>query len=482
MSNSYVDDIKVKISEKYKPPCRISQPMSYSQHLTLSKQLQDNLPTYEFHLEKMILGTVRVSASYKDVLEERKRRLSLAREEFNKKLEQEKSEKLEKEQAEKELLEKTNRESPAKIELESQNSFIDPTFSYGGTYPSNQNKSSQNSNYITKNGILMPIPISNNHSSYAKTFLNSANTFPSENVTKSITKEFNLSDFESDTSSPFDNMELKTLNDFEELQKVLKSNSESNNLFAGNSYPFQTNATQVLPKYQSANIAYPPNPTSYAPPHTSLSYNKLANTFSQANASFNSSTYSQYVPSQVPTPSNGYLYSVQPQVTSQAQYPVNTPRYMVQSYAQKPQCKSVPDLVKSLETELDNSHLNDVAENSRHSASSSFYTTTNVPVPARPKSTESVFPKAKVKDGTSKLLDNLTEGQQAICREISAMGFPLDRVVRVCGTVGFDQKKVLDHLLALAQLLDLGFSENLASEALLRNDNDRDKALDLLIS
>jgi len=40
----------------------------------------------------------------------------------------------------------------------------------------------------------------------------------------------------------------------------------------------------------------------------------------------------------------------------------------------------------------------------------------------------------------------------------------------------------VDHLLALSELLDLGFSEKPASEALLINGNDRDKALDLLIS
>lgn len=47
-------------------------------------------------------------------------------------------------------------------------------------------------------------------------------------------KNINISDFESDTSSPFDNMELKTINDLEELASVLKpapvfSNTNSKN-------------------------------------------------------------------------------------------------------------------------------------------------------------------------------------------------------------------------------------------------------------
>lgn len=38
---------------------------------------------------------------------------------------------------------------------------------------------------------------------------------------------FNLSDFEADTSSPFDNMELKTINDLEELAQVLQPSTPS---------------------------------------------------------------------------------------------------------------------------------------------------------------------------------------------------------------------------------------------------------------
>lgn len=38
---------------------------------------------------------------------------------------------------------------------------------------------------------------------------------------------FNISDFENDTSSPFDSVELKTLNDMEELAHVLGGSSLS---------------------------------------------------------------------------------------------------------------------------------------------------------------------------------------------------------------------------------------------------------------
>lgn len=49
-----------------------------------------------------------------------------------------------------------------------------------------------------------------------------------------LTKNINISDFESDTSSPFDNMELKTINDLEELASVLKPTSVLNNTSSKN--------------------------------------------------------------------------------------------------------------------------------------------------------------------------------------------------------------------------------------------------------
>lgn len=54
--------------------------------------------------------------------------------------------------------------------------------------------------------ILTPVPIN------ASTFSQSTN----------YSRSFNISDFEQDTSSPFDNMELKTINDLEELAHVLQ--------------------------------------------------------------------------------------------------------------------------------------------------------------------------------------------------------------------------------------------------------------------
>lgn len=86
------------------------------------------------------------------------------------------------------------------------------------------------------------------------------------------------------------------------------------------------------------------------------------------------------------------------------------------------------------------------------------------------------------------------------------MGFPLEQVARIMEKLGKDDKKVCDfsthaqsvlilfyflrfitlqiveHLIRLGELLDLGFDEQKISDALLKFDNNKEKALDFLIS
>ncbi|KAH1005321.1 ubiquitin-associated protein 1 [Dendroctonus ponderosae] len=490
MANSYVDDIKVKISEKYKPPCRISLPMSYSQRLTLNKQLQDSRPTYELDLEKSILGRLDERKQLRSLAEDRKQKIEQDRREFKKKIEQEQIERLEKMQAEaadNKLLEEASKEV-SNADLKSQGfRQIGPSDS-SQTHP----------NYITKNGILMPIPVANNYPNSTRPLSSTGYKPLSPNL-----KPFNLADFESDTSSPFDNMELKSINDLEELAQVLKTN------FTPNVYPstslFQSptsynshNATKSQTGFsqdqygQSAQI--PQNPSIYSQSSAANPYSQIASSYSQVNSSFSQFSNPYRInPNNYQVPNttnysglNGYMYNIPPQATSQAHLNYSSNPYsqkstVVPSPLQKSNCKSVPDLVKSIEKELTNTHLSDNLE-SRHSISSSGYTTTNVVVPKRPKSTDSVCSKTKMKHVPANPLDQLSSEKREICLNVTLMGFPLDRVIRACEVIGCDQKKIVDHLLALSELLDLGFSEKAASEALANNDNDRDRALDLLIS
>lgn len=68
-----------------------------------------------------------------------------------------------------------------------------------------------------------------------------------------LTKNINISDFESDTSSPFDNMELKTINDLEELASVLKPLSAFNNSNIKNTQLSDLNNSQFyqIPSYNN---------------------------------------------------------------------------------------------------------------------------------------------------------------------------------------------------------------------------------------
>lgn len=61
--------------------------------------------------------------------------------------------------------------------------------------------------------------------------------------------KINLSDFENDTSSPFDYMELQTINDFEELSNVFQGlnnkYSSDNNMYIDNSAPVNVNENNL---------------------------------------------------------------------------------------------------------------------------------------------------------------------------------------------------------------------------------------------
>uniref|UniRef100_A0A182S6X1 UBA domain-containing protein n=1 Tax=Anopheles maculatus TaxID=74869 RepID=A0A182S6X1_9DIPT len=78
--------------------------------------------------------------------------------------------------------------------------------------------------------------------------------------------------------------------------------------------------------------------------------------------------------------------------------------------------------------------------------------------------------------------NQLTQTDQNIVKRISGMGFPLERVVWVLKRIGSDDKKIVEHLIPLSELLDLGFEGEKISDALLKFDNNKHKALDYLIS
>ncbi|KAJ8974262.1 hypothetical protein NQ317_008269 [Molorchus minor] len=459
--DSYMDNIKVKISERYKPPPRINLAMTYAQRLTLNKQIQDNMPNYEFLLEKTVLEKMQEWKSVRTVVaEERKARLEKVREELKKT-----------------ELELAEQERVDEVQVKTVNEAVtvpNTNFNSTSTNIFDGVSINQNYNYSTSSSILIPTQVSNNYS-------NILTPIP---LTKSINQQYiakpadksplNFSDFENDTSSPFDNMELKSINDMEELAQVLKREESK----------YKTNNT-VYSTYQGVQCANVPSMTTTFqttyPSYAGYTYNipnsgpyvePVKSNFTHINGYYyppNATGHNQQF-------HNSYLYSDSSALgTDYTSVSVdNTP--LVET--KKSNCKSVPDLIKSLEAEMENSRIDNTEP------STSYIRNNGIPQTSRPKSTEAIiYPRDKAK---TEELDNpfnsLLHSEQNLCRSISSMGFPLSRVARACKVIGDDHKKIVEHLLALSDLLDLGFSEKNASNALLECDNDRDKALDKLIS
>lgn len=55
-------------------------------------------------------------------------------------------------------------------------------------------------------------------------------------------------------------------------------------------------------------------------------------------------------------------------------------------------------------------------------------------------------------------------------------------VLRAVERLGDNDKKIVEHLIPLSELIPLGFEEERISEALIKFDNNKDRALDYLIS
>ncbi|XP_018574423.1 ubiquitin-associated protein 1 [Anoplophora glabripennis] len=456
---SYVDNLRVKISEHYKPPPRINVAMTYAQRLTLNKHIQDNMPNYEFVLENAVLERMKEWKSVrKSTFEERKT-----------KVEQLKNELKEKQIESVENVEvKTVDQTAAVPNINNYNSN-DTNIVFASSSINNQNFT----NYTTSNNILIPMQISTNYSNILTPIPLTKAVNQQYNCKPVDKSPFNLSDFENDTSSPFDNMELKSINDMEELAQVLKREEGKYNTNMNTPMYQQYQVTpqvasqsasvgqmqQNIPNYLGYTYSIP-DTVSYAQP--------VISDYSQTNGYY----YSPDILRQNESYNSSYLYSK----PSNAGY--NQVLQTASLESKKSNCKSVPDIIKSLEVELENSHLDNMLPNTSDIRG---YVS---PQTSRPKSTEAVmYPRVKDKDDD---LDNpfnaLPKAQQDLCRSISSMGFPLSRVARSCKILGSDHKKIVEHLLALSDLLDLGFSEKAVSEALLQCGNDRDKALDKLIS
>ncbi|XP_045467326.1 uncharacterized protein LOC123675828 [Harmonia axyridis] len=406
-SGSYMDDVKVKIAEEYKPPPKINIPMTHNQRLIFNKHIQNNLPNYDFSMERNILKKIKEWKSDRLTNEEQRlRRLQCLKE-------KEESDEKECKEDEEETVE-MNVPTSHEIEVSSIGPSCTTSYSNGMLMPTKA------VNYYSN--VLQPIPLSfdsNQQKSYASS--------------SGIKSPFNFSEFEADTSSPFDNVALKSINDVEELAKVLKIEDDTPKSSTPSYSNYHINNIQNYPNYSSIS--------SYPSSVSCITQNSM-------------------------TGLNGYYNTCD----------MNAMRSFTSNY----QC-SPPSV--NYATTYNSNHITPREKTNGENSRLSMNNTSSKIKP----SPESIAKKSDSipTKNVSNLIDpfnELPKHLQEFSRNISSMGFPLPRVARTCKVLGNDNKKVVDHLLAMSELLDLGFAEDQISEALLQSDNDRDKALDKLVS
>uniref|UniRef100_A0A182M2L9 UBA domain-containing protein n=1 Tax=Anopheles culicifacies TaxID=139723 RepID=A0A182M2L9_9DIPT len=140
----------------------------------------------------------------------------------------------------------------------------------------------------------------------------------------------------------------------------------------------------------------------------------------------------------------------------------------------KSKSRSVPDIMRQLDDEVQDSATRRTRNNSQTIADRQTGTDQYAVSVSNSSTARSTV------DYT--IYNQLTQADQNIVKRISSMGFPLERVVWVLKRIGNDDKKIIEHLIPLSELLDLGFEGEKISDALLKFGNNKHKALDYMIS
>lgn len=379
---TYMDGISVKIAENYKPPKRILMAMSYSQRLALNKLIQEPTITYDFSKEESIKSKMYEWKKARTTMkEQRKQRLNQLQQAMNTK------------STEHEVLD--NNKSIKTIKSENIQDNV----------PSDTSVSTSDPYYQTESGILIPKVISTEQSKILTPIplTNSIKSTTVENCDiKSYTHKYpiNYSEFESDTSSPFDNMELKILNDLEELAQVLKYDSDDNltsNSFGSNP-PKENISCPKTNKFVS----------NYASDHI---HSNLDNQMLSYGLDGNINAKK--------LPPNGYSYNYSQNALT-TQMKVNE-----EASTQDVSFRSVSEIMKSLEADLKNTQVTET----KSCATSTVDTSVDVKIT-----------KEELPDPFTSLSTDL----QQVALAISSMGFPLSRVARACQSLDGNQKKVLN--------------------------------------
>lgn len=433
----YMEGVPVKISEKYKKPPRIELPESVTRCEARARAFVDNI-NYDCNFENNVLGKIKELRNAKEARRrERRHRLQLSEEAKQKKLDL-----LAAAEAERGLqqLSVSDVIYPSTDELGVNNQQDAPTENVSPeTEPINIESASTFpsagptlESTVPEQSILQPVPVP---SSVRRNNLLDDPDPLEELKCKKLYKipqynnidKLTYSDFENDTSSPFDYVELKTINDMEQLAQVLHTEEEP---CASSVRPPESvvpAGTQFVPPqvcpasiYASTNGYYlsadtacdygatvsdlAPFPPGYLYPANPEQLPPVGPVFYSAPSPLNNSYISQPYYYGYPQISNPYqgsdfqFWSVHgAQIDSETDV-----ENCNGSAVPKSRSRSIPDIVNELNEELASKKIATVVE-----------------------------PDAK-----------LPVSLQELCRRVHSMGFPMDRVVRVVTKLGDDDKKV----------------------------------------
>ncbi|KAJ8680197.1 hypothetical protein QAD02_015984 [Eretmocerus hayati] len=340
---TYMDGVRVKIADAYQPPRRIVYPKAYYSKLPdLSKY------SYDFSLDKRIL---------EKMTEWRKARVTNAE---DRRLRVD----------EKRIEEATKSPPPTSPNPDSKSFPVQVTSTLGPT-------------------------------TFTPQYLSTTNSYQSNAKINGLD---DYSDFDNDTSSPFDNMELKTLNDMEELAQVLQ----------------QPTTTQWSPSPNFEAIM------------KELTMEQNFDEKRQENAALNEYTGNDETISEIKS---------------------------------EPKQTQVALIVQELNKELERPN------NENRQPLPDFGS------PSSDQNSKVLADNFKDYEEIAKTLEDLSLDDQKLVKHLNDMGFQLPRVARAIRDLkGRDNKNVVEYLLAVQSLEDLGMSEDAAVKALALNEFDKHKA------
>ena len=383
---NYMDGVPVKIAEKYKPPPAIYKlPQSLANKLNLENNYYwiCTAFAYDLQLEHKALTKIqqwkRIRQRDKELRKERISRRELQR-------------KREDEEKQKNLLYSVS--YPSTDDLSSGNEeesdevtkikdeILTDILPKKGSAPQiSVAKTTENSFH----NILQPTVLS--YSSNSSNATNSSHHVTTPVITSFDSKlsvnTFNYKDFEDDTSSPFDNIELKTINDLDVLAQVLhntqikspvdKKLKETmvgdpvNNLKESEPEPCDS---YCIPEITNEDI---PKANNNLPRFENYSYNTSQAAFStevrdQNTISENTMQYNANLTANALTPQHHYYNGLQKSnayfnseslnnYQSNVASPLTNNRLLAVTDDQVIKSKSVPDIIKELRDEIRNSEI-----------------------------------------------------------------------------------------------------------------------------